>query len=342
VLVEAHVKSNGPPFLMLGLNLENTTSSDFRLTLTARYLAYDLIGPRSELRIDGTIGSDPHIGAELYKPIGSTPLFVAPFAGITQRTFNFIQDDAIVASYGQTLSAAGVNLGINFGRLSDLRIGAHIGRLDATVTVGDPGLPAVSGREVGAEINWRYNSQDSAVVPSVGLAGFSRLLYLFDGPDITPPLTSERSSVGLTQLSGEANRFWSVRRRDRFFLLGGAGTSFDRSPLPTDQFTLGSPLHLGAYDNGEIRGDHYYILTAGYLRQIGRLPDFMGGPIHAGAWLENGDAFDAWSSATLRTHVSAGLIMDTLIGPVIVAGSAGFDGRWRTYLGVGRIFGGRP
>ena len=39
LLVEARVKPYGPPFLMLGLNLENTTSQDFRLTLTARYLA---------------------------------------------------------------------------------------------------------------------------------------------------------------------------------------------------------------------------------------------------------------------------------------------------------------
>jgi hypothetical protein len=32
------------------------------------------------------------------------------------------------------------------------------------------------------------------------------------------------------------------------------------------------------------------------------------------------------------------VIKDTLIGPVMVAGSAGFDGRWRTYVGVGRFF----
>jgi hypothetical protein len=33
--------------------------------------------------------------------------------------------------------------------------------------------------------------------------------------------------------------------------------------------------------------------------------------------------------------------MDTLVGPIILAGSAGFDGRWRTYVGIGRIFGRR-
>ena len=91
-------------------------------------------------------------------------------------------------------------------------------------------------------------------------------------------------------------------------------------------------------DAGELRGTHYYVATGGYLRQVGRLPDFMGGPVFAGGWLENGDAFDEWSRAGWRTNGGVGLVMDTLVGPVVVAGSWGFDGRWRTYLGVGRMF----
>ena len=188
------------------------------------------------------------------------------------------------------------------------------------------------------EAVWRYDSQDSPVVPTSGINAYARLSYVFDGPDITPPLPTKRTSVKLTQLSGQVNRFWSRHPLNRLFVLGGMGTSFDNDPLPTDQFALGSPLHLGAYNQGEIRGDHYYVVSGGYLRQLGRLPDFMGGAIYAGGWLENGDAFDDWDLATMRTHASVGVIMDTLVGPVILAGSAGFDGRWRTYIGVGRIF----
>ncbi len=222
--------------------------------------------------------------------------------------------------------------------MSDLRVGGSIGRLDADVEVGDPGLPKLTGKETVVEAVWRYDGQDSPVVPSGGSQVFARLSYVFDGPEITPPLPTQRTSVGLTQLSGQASRFWSMCQRGRLFVVGGLGTSFDNRPLPTDQFALGAPLHLGAYSQGEIRGDHYYVATAGYLHRFGRLPDFMGGPIYAGGWLENGDAFDTWGDATVRTHASVGLIMDTLVGPVILGGSAGFDGRWRTYLGVGRVF----
>ena len=104
---EAQPKPYGPPFLMLGLNLENTTSEDFRVTLTGRYLAYDVIGPGSELRIDGTLGSDPGLAFELYKPLG---IDAAVRRSVRRHRacarFDVIQDDAVVASYGQTVEPA--------------------------------------------------------------------------------------------------------------------------------------------------------------------------------------------------------------------------------------------
>jgi len=338
LLVRARAKPYAPPFMMLGLNLENTTSSDFRITMTARYLSFDVLGSGSELRVDGTLGSNPAAGIELYQPLGPTPLFVAPYAGVGTATFNLIQDDAVVARYGQTFLRAGANVGVNLGAYSDLRLGAYIGHLDAGIEVGDPGLPEIEGKETVAELVWRYDGQDSTVVPSSGTNAETRFSYVFDGPDLTLPVETVRSSVELTQLSGTANRFWSLSEWGRLFAYGGLGTSFDKSPLPIHQFQLGTPLRLGSYDAGELRGDHYYIATGGYLRQLGRLPDFMGGPVYAGGWLENGDTFNDWDLATWRTSISAGIIMDTLVGPVLIGGSTDFDGRWRTYIGVGRLF----
>ena len=102
--MQGRVKPYAPPFMMLGINLENTTSSDFRTTVTARYLAFDTVGSGSELRVDGTVGSDPSLAIELYRPIGPTPLFVAPYAGVGRMTFDLIDDDAVVARYQQTLA----------------------------------------------------------------------------------------------------------------------------------------------------------------------------------------------------------------------------------------------
>jgi outer membrane translocation and assembly module TamA len=183
------------------------------------------------------------------------------------------------------------------------------------------------------------NTQDRIVQPTRGVMAHASFTHTIDAPDITTSTDGglSRSSVDLTQLSGEANVFKTIGAKNRLFLLGGGGTSFSHHPLPIDQFLLGTPLHLGAYGVGELRGDHYWIGTVGVTREIARMPDFLGGPVHVGVWLENGDAFDAWSDVTWRTQVSTGLIVDTLVGPLLLGGSAGFDGRWRTYVGIGRL-----
>jgi NTE family protein len=336
--VQGRIKAYAPPFMMLGLNLENTTSSDFRIALTGRYLSYDVVGSGSELRIDGTLGSDPSAAFELYRPIGSSPLFVAPYAAVGRTTFNFIQDDAIIARYRRRISRAGVNGGVNLGARSDLRLGAYIGRSTASIEVGDPGFPELRGQETGAELVWRQDTQDSPVVPSGGMLSEARLTRVFNGPDIEVGGETIPFDSSFTQLSVVTNRFFSFGPPNRAFLYTGFGTSFDTDPLPTDQFALGTPFRLGAYSAGELRGPHYYVLTGGYLRRIGRLPDFVGGPVYAGGWLENGDAFAEWDQAHWRTNGGVGLVMDTIVGPVVLAGSWSFDGRWRTYLGVGRVF----
>ena len=60
--VHGRAKSYAPPFMMLGMTLENTTSSDFNIAASARYLAFDTVGSGSEWRIDGTVGSNPTLG----------------------------------------------------------------------------------------------------------------------------------------------------------------------------------------------------------------------------------------------------------------------------------------
>ena len=263
MLVKAIPKAYGPPFLMLGLNLGEhhvrgfPGDADRALSPVRRGRIRLRTAPRRNPRLG------PGPGHCSDKPLGAGPFFLAPYAGVTTRTFNVIEDDAIVASYSQNLTRAGADVGMNLGRLSDVRAGAYVGRLTADVLVGDPGLPQVKGKEIVAEANWRYDSQDSPVVPSHGTFANTNLRHAFDGPDITPPLPTGRSSVGLTQLAGEATVFKSLSARGRLFFLGGGGTSFGDHPLPTDQFPIGSPFHLGALDYGEIRGDHYYVATGG-------------------------------------------------------------------------------
>lgn len=338
LLVRGRPKAYAPPFMMIGVNLENTTSNDFRITTTARYLAFDLGGSGSELRLDGTLGSDPGVAAEWYRPIRRSPLFVAPYAGLVTGTANFIEDDTVIGRYGLVTTRAGANVGVNVGARSDVRLGVYLGRTTARIEVGNPDLPEVAGRDSGTDLTWRLDTQDSPVVPTRGIASFVRLSHAFDAPDISIDRTTVQRSASFTQLQTSHTAFWSVGKAGRVFTFGGVSATLDGEPAPTAAFGLGAPFRLGAYSPGEILGKHSWVGGGGYLRQLGRLPDFLGGPVYAGGWLENGDAFDEWSAASWRTNASVGVILDTIVGPVVLAGASGFDGRWRTYFGVGRVF----
>jgi NTE family protein len=333
--VRARDKPYAPPFLMLGVGLENVSGDDFRFQLAGRLLAFDVAGSGSELRVDGAVGSDPSVGVALHRPLGSSPLFLSPYAAGTRRTFNAFDEDRVVAEYRQSRWTAGLDLGVNLGRETEVRAGASVGHLDTEVRTGDPGLPELAGSETRARIRFLHDGHDRLVVPSRGVRAIAWVEHTFDAPESPSfPLTNDH----LTQGEIEASAFFSFRRRNRVFVLGGAGTSFEGDPLPTEQFPLGRPFRLSAFNTGEVRGNDYLLLTTGYLREVARLPDFLGGPLFLGGWVENGSAFDDLSAAQLSTHVGVGVFMDTLLGPVVVGMSFGFDGEWRSYLGIGRIF----
>ena len=335
LLVRAREKTYAPPFLMLGLTVENTTSENFRVQLAARYLGFDVVGSGSELRIDGALGADPTVGASLYEPIRGSRVFARAIAGAGRRTFNFVADDVVVAEYRESRAGIEGAVGLNVSRISEVSGGFYFGHVSDSVRAGDPGLPELSGAETIFRLHWLYDGQDSPAIPSHGLRVRADFSQTFDSPEIAGV---ERTNKGLTQADVSVTSFYPVGARHRVFWVFSGGTSFDDTPLPTRQFTVGYPYVLDAFGVGEKRGDHYAVITFGGLRRIGRLPDFMGGPVLVGAWLENGTAFNSHENVDLNSQVGLGITMDTLVGPVIVGTSFGLDGGWRVIFGVGRIF----
>ena len=332
LLIEAKPKTYAPPFMMLGFNLENRTSSDFRVQMAARYLAFDVLGSGSELRIDGVIGSDPSVGFSLYRPIFGTRTFVRPYAAATSGTLDFIQDDRIVGQYSVQQQYMGGDVGVSLSHESEVSGGVRFGHVDATVRAGDPRLPETGGAEDQVRFDFIHDGQDSPIVPSRGTQAVLNLTYYVRSPEAAGV---ERTNDGVTQLEGGISRYWSWHRRNRLFAIATGGTSFDGHPI--SQFELGYPFRLDAFRIGERRGDHYGVLTLGAARQVGRLPDFIGGPVFVASWFENGSAFDTHENADINSQVAFGLVMDTLVGPAVAGTSIGFDGGFRVFVGIGRV-----
>lgn len=333
LLVTARPKPYAPPFMMLGVSLENTTSTDFRARFGGRYLAFDVLGSGAELRIDGAIGSDPSVAFSWYRPLFKTRVFTRLSGIVDQNTLDYVVDDVVIAQYRLRRELGGADLGLNISPISEVTAGVRSGHVNASVRAGDPGLPEVGGLETRFVAQFRHDGHDSPVIPSKGTAAVVDLTHYFRSPSSD---LVERTNEGVTQLEAGAATFWKWRQRNRLFVVATAGTSFDGKPI--SQFAIGHVFQLDAFRVGERRGDHYGVLTVGALRQVGRMPDFMGGGIFVGGWLQNGAAFIDDEDADFNTHLAGAVVIDSLIGPVALGASAGLDGGWRTFITIGRLF----
>jgi NTE family protein len=213
--VRARPKTYAPPFLMLGISLQNTTTSDFAFQLSGRFHAFDVAGSGSELRIDAAVGAQPRIGAELFRPIGRSGLFVAASAFAEKESLHFVDNDAVVAEYDQTRAVVGVHAGVTLGRDEEVRASLTTGSLTTSIAVGDPGLPELDGRETRARVAWSHDGQDSPVVPSSGVRAQAEIRHIFESPDVPASFVTNRSNTGLTQAEIVSSAFWPVRRRDQ-------------------------------------------------------------------------------------------------------------------------------
>jgi NTE family protein len=339
LLVNARPKSYGPPFLALGLELSNVDSSSFAVNLGGRVIMYGLTTADSEARLDVVLGTRQLLGGELVQPLGGTAAFIAPRLYFDRTGRNSYVDEQFVAEYRFKRTGAGLDAGYTFGRGAELRLGVDAADVRGRLRIGDPDLPEVDGTEAYSTLQFIYDGQTSPIVPTRGTYARASLRYFFLAPESSSPFEDSIVESPQTFWQGEitGSYFRRVRTVDRLFARGAVSTSFGSHPLVND-FGLGGPLRLGAFNNDELRGDHYYLAAVGYLKGIGRLPDLLGGPIYAGGWLENGDAFNDWDDVDARTSVTIGLIAETLLGPVFGGASVGFDGRTRFYIAIGPLF----
>jgi hypothetical protein len=111
---------------------------------------------------------------------------------------------------------------------------------------------------------------------------------------------------------------------------------------PFQVFTLGGPFRLGAYLPDQFLGNHYAYASFGFRRELYRLPQLVGKRIYWGGWYEAGSAFgtptDDPGPVVVRGTFNLGVIADTIVGPIALAGSVSPTGQSRVNFSIGRLF----
>jgi NTE family protein len=95
---------------------------------------------------------------------------------------------------------------------------------------------------------------------------------------------------------------------------------------------------LLAYGSNEFPTDQYAIFKAGYLRNLWRLPPFVGDRIYLLLDGEGGIVTRRNMDDAHPVDMAGALIIKTMIGPIAIGGAYGAGGHHKFFYQIGKIF----
>ena len=331
--VTAHEKSYGPPFVDLAVNVVGSGVAAFDFTAGARVTFMDIAHHGGEWRNDLLFGSSNLAATEYYQPVGQAGLFVAPYAFASKYGRNSFSGLTRVAIFGDERAGGGLDIGYDSGRRSEFRIGYELFDGKLVPLVGATGLPIVHGTTGQFRARYVWDGQDRPSVPSKGSLVVVTLSRVLQSPNLPHPID---------QLEVQTSNFIPLGPKTSLFTDLSGGTTFRGSAGPLQVFQLGGPFRLGAYFPDEFLGNHYAYASLGFRRELYRLPQLVGRKIYWGGWYEAGTAFGVLGNdpgpVVVRGTFNLGVIVDTIVGPIAVAGSVSPTGQSRVNFSIGRLF----
>ena len=331
--ITTHDKSYGPPFVDLAVNVDGSGVAAFDFSAGARVTFMDIAHHGGEWRNDLLFGSSNLGATEFYQPLGQSRFFVSPYAFASKFARNSFTGLTRVAVFGDERAGGGFDIGYNSGRRSEFRIGYEIFDGKLSPLIGAAGLPIVNGSTGEFRARYVWDGQDSPSVPSSGTRVVTTLSRVLQSPGLAHPIG---------QLDVQTSSFVRVGPKTSLFFDISGGTTFRGSAGPFQVFALGGPFRLGAYLPQEFLGNHYVYSLLGFRRELYRLPALVGRKIYWGGWYEAGSAFGTAAldpgPMVVRGTFNLGVIADTIVGPIALAGSISPTGQSRVNFSMGRLF----
>lgn len=331
--VDAVEKSWGPNYVRLGLGLSSDFSGDayFNLLVSHRQTWLDSRG--AEWRTDLQIGRTSSLYTEYYQPFDAAGrFFVAPHAILERRSTTLFQGDHRIARYDMRSLLAGVDVGSQFARYGELRIGVEGGTLTPSLDTGPQSLsPGDDSVAQGAfKLRLVLDQADSVHFPR---DGWRVVAHVFDSNDLLG------ADDPYTKWLVEGTAVYSFGEHT-FNIAGRAGGRIGSHPLPRyDQFQWGGFLNQSGYATGQLVGQRLTFGRLLYYHRILRGTLFEGA--YGGISLEAGKVREPLVPGNpdgLLKSVAVFVAADSPVGPAYLGYGLAQDGNSSVYFFLGRAF----
>jgi NTE family protein len=325
--VDLQPRLHAPPWMRFGIDAHNR-DVDVDFDVGARVTFLDPTSAGSEWRLDVVLGTNLAAGSELLQPLGTPRLWIAPRVLVGRTMADRFVDGAQVARYERRRAAVGGDLGLLPGSKSELRAGYEIGWVGFDRRIGLPAFPESDGRDQQLRLRFAFDGLDCACVPRQGMRAEAKAAWFTEAP-------SARRDFG--QFEARETVAVPLGRDGTLRLTGEAGASVGGPVPPAYAFTLGGPGRLTAFQFEELRGRHLALGRLEYQFVVARLGHVTGERVLLSAAGEIGSAFDSKEAAQAEFCGTAGVLVETLLGPGFAGLSVGTSGTRRIYVSFGHL-----
>jgi NTE family protein len=333
LLIQTEQKPYAPPVVRPSILIDGSNYNNVLFSMGARITFLDFGSYRSELRNDVVVGSQYLLDTEYYHPF--TPAsnwFIAPRAGVNSTQFNLYSDTTLTASYRIREALGGIDAGYGFGNAAELRLGYEGGYERISPEIGNSTvLPTVSGGTGDVRLLFQLQAVDSPVIPRSGEA-LQIYTKWFNANPAAP--------AGFPLSEIQSQNFFRLNAPTSLLLGAYGGSSYgEKTGIPA--FSLGGSQRLVAWSTNELLTNQYFVGQLGLIREVIKLPPLLGTSVDLLGMYEVGKTYrlpEGPRPPNLPMDVAAGFLVNTIFGPIEIAGAIGDYGRGRFFFRIGRTF----
>ena len=348
ILVNVTRRKTGPPFVVVGANVEAQTNAFTRATIEGVILNQDFGGYGSELRSKVIVGYLTELSSEYFRPLNplasrERTFFVAPRVDFIREPFPVFKGANQVADRQLQHFDLGADVGWTNERTQRLALGYDWAQLHWNITTGTDGSPDFSGQSQRARLKYDFDTQDRALVPQFGVHLSTEAAYLFSSvhSENSPELSGRFSLARRFSLHKAPPKDAPKdpnRGHEVFVLATEGGTMFGRTVAEPFRYTLGGPLRLSASAIDQYRGTDYWLVEPAILRRIANLPRPLGQSIYLGLGAEAGQIRAPGMPVINRQDAYFGIVAETPLGVITIAPAIGSNGERKFVFTLGKLF----
>ncbi|WP_042880372.1 patatin-like phospholipase family protein [Cupriavidus necator] len=333
LVVNAVEKSYGPDYLRFGLGLSSDFRGDAFFNLVGSYRRTWLNSLGAEWRTDLQAGQTSALISEFYQPLNTRQyFFIAPRIELERRPVNIFQGSTRIATYDLRRFDVALDVGSQFTKYGELRVGVQTGTLDATLSTGPAVLSPGPGDIRRGAITGRlfFDQLDSVDFPRFGYAASVRVYAS------QPGLGADDTYVK-AQADGVYAHSWGNHTVSLGFKVG---SNIGGNPLPRyDLFQWGGFLQQSGYATGQLLGGNLQFARLMYYNKLAQQTLLQG--VYAGFSLEAGRMgapLVPGSPTGLLKSGSVFLALDSPLGPLYLAYGRAAARTYSFYLYLGKPY----